>query len=118
MDRKIIHLFTGPDGKSHFEDLELHLECKVSNGKKSESLKTTGITVWEKPVSLDHDWHNAPHKQIMIMLEGDCEMEVSDSTKHRFHPGDILLVEDTTGAGHYTRALDPHSRKAIVVTLD
>jgi quercetin dioxygenase-like cupin family protein len=118
MDRKIIHLFTGADGKSHFENLDLHLECKVSNNQNSESLEATGITVWDKPISLDHDWHNAPHKQIMIMLEGDCEMEISDGTKHRFSPGDILLVEDTIGVGHYTRALSPRPRKAIVVTLD
>jgi quercetin dioxygenase-like cupin family protein len=118
MDRKITHLFTGPDGKSHFEDLELHLECKVSNGQKTESLEANGITVWEKPLSLDHTWHNAPHKQLMIMLEGDCEMEVGDGSKHHFRPGDILLVEDTAGEGHYTRALNPNSRKAIVITLD
>jgi quercetin dioxygenase-like cupin family protein len=118
MDKKIIHLYTGSDGQSHFEDLELHLECTVRKGNKSESLEATGITVWDKPVSLDHDWHNAPHKQLMIMLAGDSEMEVSDGTKHRFNPGDILLVEDTTGAGHYTRALNPRPRKAIVIQLD
>lgn len=118
MDKKIVHLYTGTDNKSHFEELDLHLECKLGKGKKSESVEATGITVWEKGPHHNDPLHNAPHRQIMIILEGHTEMEVGDGSKHQFHPGDILFVEDTKGEGHYTRSLDDGPRKSVVITLD
>lgn len=36
------------------------------------------------------------------MLRGSIEIEVSDGTRRRFAPGDLLLVTDTTGIGHVT----------------
>jgi quercetin dioxygenase-like cupin family protein len=118
MDKKITRLYTGPDGESHFEDTVLHLECQVGTGRKAESLKATGITVREKGPRQDHDWHNTPYRQFLIVLEGEVEMEVGDGSKRKFGPGDILLSEDTTGQGHITRALGNQSRKAVVVGLE
>lgn len=33
MVKKVVRLYTGTDGESHFEDTELHLECKVGIGR-------------------------------------------------------------------------------------
>ena len=42
------------------------------------------------------------------MLRGAIEVEVSDGTRRRFEPGDLVLVTDTTGRGHVTFAVgDP-----------
>jgi quercetin dioxygenase-like cupin family protein len=118
MDKKIIRLYTGPDGASHFEETVMHLECKVGTGRKAESVRATGIAVREKGPGQDHDWHNSPHRQFLIVLEGEVEMEVGDGSKHIFGPGDILLSEDTKGQGHITRALEGQARKAVVVNID
>lgn len=118
MKRKVTRLYTGPDGESHFEDIELHLECKVGVGQELKSVEPTGVTIWQNDGKRDHDWHNAPRRQFLFTLEGECEMEIGDGTKRRFGPGDILLVEDTTGRGHVTRAVNKQPRKAVVVPLD
>ena len=118
MGKKVTRLYTGPDGESHFEEIEWHAGSMAGFGQGSEYMKATGITLWENDGKHDHDWHNAPHRQFLIGLVGECEMEIGDGTKRRFGPGDILLVEDTTGRGHITRSVDKQPRKAIVVTLD
>ena len=48
-----------------------------------------------------NDWHRAPRRQYVINLCGESEIEIDDGTKRRFGPGDIFLVDDTTGRGTY-----------------
>jgi hypothetical protein len=118
MHKKVTRIITGPDGKSHFEESELTLECRLGTGPQAETIEVTGVTVWEKGPRQDHDWHNAPRRLLLIGLEGDTEMEVGDGTKHRFKAGELILAEDTTGQGHVTRALGDKGRKAVIVYLD
>ena len=117
MKKKIPRLYTGPDGKSRFEDIELQLECKLVIGGKSISVEPAGVTIIEND-GHDLDWHSAKHRRFSIVVEGDCEIEAGDGTKRRFRPGDILLVDDTTGQGHYTRTVDGQRRKGIFVSID
>jgi quercetin dioxygenase-like cupin family protein len=72
----------------------------------------------ETDPSYDYHWHPAPQRQYIIMLEGELEVEAGDGTKRLFSPGDILLVEDTTGRGHRSRTTNNEVRKTIFVTLD
>ena len=119
MERKVTRLYTGPDGESHFEDIEIPLlEQKTGSGRRSEPIKATGITFSETAGDYYIDWHNAPRRQFLITLEGKNEIEVGDGTKRQFGPGDILLAEDTTGRGHISRGLSNQSRKTIFITLD
>jgi hypothetical protein len=37
-----------------------------------------------------------------VMLRGAVEVEVSEGTRRRFGPGDLVLAADTTGRGHLT----------------
>ena len=43
MERKVTRLYTGPDGESHFEDIEVPLEDKGNRGRLSEPIKATEI---------------------------------------------------------------------------
>jgi hypothetical protein len=45
------------------------------------------------------------------------EIEIGDGTKRIFNTGDIVLVEDTTGQGHVTRAASLGSRRYIVIPI-
>jgi len=115
---KITRIFTGSEGKSFFEDLEIDLHDDGEIGMLSERIKTTGIIFRETPGNYDYDWHNAPRKQFIIMLDGEVEIEISDGTKRIFRTGDILLVEDTKGQGHKSKAVDGKPRKSLFITLD
>ena len=117
--KKITRLYTGPDGESHFEDIELPLdENPIGADIHTKPIKATEISFRES-VNVegggDHmGWHNAPRRQMYIMLGGSLEIEVGDGTKRLFKTGDVFLAEDTTGRGHLSRAIN---RRAAIVPL-
>jgi hypothetical protein len=115
---KVTRLYTGFDGESHFEDVDIPLKNEGNIGRLSESVKATGIIFRETDGDYNYDWHNAPCRQFVIMLAGQVEIEIGSGEIRCFGPGDILLAEDTTGRGHISRAEDNQPRKTIFVTLD
>lgn len=115
---KITRIYSDRDGESHFEDLHIQLQEAGEIGRLSEKLAATGIIFRENDADYDYDWHLAPQKQYIIILDGEIEIEVSDGEKRKFVGGDILLVEDTTGRGHRTRIVNNQPRRSVFVTLD
>ena len=115
---KITRLYTGTDGQSHFEDMEIPLGDYQPGEQQSEFMKTTGIVLRETSGGFDLAWHNAPRRQFVITLAGEGEITIGDGTSRRFGPGDIMLAEDVTGQGHITRGVNNQPRKSIIVTLD
>ena len=115
---EITRLYTGPDGQSHFEETEIPLEDAGEIGRLSKLFPATGIIFRQNTPDYDYDWHNAPRKQYIIMLDGEVEIEVGDGSKRRFRGGDILLAEDTDGHGHRSRIINNQPRRSIFVVLD
>ncbi len=115
---KITRLYTGVDGESHFEDIDIPLMDQGQIGRLSTLIPATGVILRETGVDYDYDWHNAPRRQFIVMLEGTVEIEVGAGTTRRFGPGDILLAEDTTGRGHRSRTVNQQVRRSIFIPLD
>ena len=115
---KITRVYTGTDGKSHFEDIEVPLKDGGKAGFMSELMKATGVVFRETDGNYNFDFHNAPRRQYVVNLEGEVEIEVGDGTKRILRSGDILLAEDTTGQGHISRAVGGKPRKSLFITLD
>ncbi|UCD10223.1 MAG: hypothetical protein JSU79_06185 [Dehalococcoidales bacterium] len=115
---KIVRIYTGEDGESHFEDIDISLDNPVDSDLRSELIKATGIIFRETGCDYDLDFHNAPRRQFMINLEGSVEIVTGDGSSRILGTGDILLAEDTTGRGHISRAVNNQSRKSVFVTLD
>jgi len=115
---QITRLYTGPDKESHFEDIEIELDYAGDIGQLSEKVKATGIIFRRTGPDYDYDWHNAPQRQYILMLDGAVDVEIGDGTVRRFSTGDILLVEDTTGRGHKSRAVNNEPRSSVFITLD
>lgn len=111
-------LFTGVDGETHFEDFDIPLTDAGSIGQLSELYPATGIIFRETAPEYDYTWHTAPRRQFIIMLDGAVDVIIGDGTTRRFGTGNILLVEDTTGRGHISRAVDNQPRRSVFVTLD
>ncbi len=70
------------------------------------------------PAGWDSPPHPAPRRQLVVMLRGLCEATTSDGEIRLFVPGDVVLLEDTSGAGHRTRVPGDESWLALVVVLD
>ena len=115
---KATRIYTGSDQKSHFEDFEIPLNDEGKIGFLSERKKASSLIFRETSGDYDYDWHNAPERQFVIVLEGSVEITVGDGTSKVFTGGQIFLAEDTEGQGHKSRAINNEPRKSIFVTLD
>lgn len=113
----ITRIYSDSNGNSHFEDLEMPLEEAGEIGLLSAPLPAKQVIFREVVPAYDYDFHNAPQRQYIILLDGEIEIETSLGDMRRFGAGEILLVEDTTGKGHKTKNLQPIRRKSIFITL-
>jgi hypothetical protein len=122
----ITRIFTGPDGLSHAEDIELNLSARGV----SDMFKATGAEFSVRPPTAganprntnatdptSSEWHTGPARQFVITLSGNSEVEVSGGVHVLAGPGHINLIEDTTGKGHVTRNFGPEDRIALTIPL-
>ena len=56
-------IYTGPDGLSHAEEIEMKL-----NGNATEMIKATGIEFSRRAPNNSKDWHVGPKRQFVITL--------------------------------------------------
>ena len=114
---KITKIYSDNNGESHFEDIEMPLKNDGEIGFLSEEIPVKGMIFRKVKPSYDYDFHNAPQKQYILLMDGEIEIETSLGEKRTFKGGDILLMEDTQGKGHKTRNLQNIERKSIFITL-
>jgi hypothetical protein len=98
----ITHLYTGPDGQTHADEFE----AKFNEKNVAMLMQFKGAELHRAKAGAVDDWHNAPRRQYVITLSGRAELEVAGGKKIPVGPGNIDLVEDTTGKGHITRVLE------------
>ncbi len=110
-------LYTGDDGHSYFEEVTVTLEDRGTIGAISEGFAVGRLMFRENEPGYDYDFHNAPARQFIILLDGEIEIETSLGEKRIFKGGDILLVEDTQGKGHRTRHTKHQKRRSVFITL-
>ena len=92
----VYRLFTGSDGESHIEEIS---PAVLQNIKITG---TMGFSVQERAPGHFMDFHPAPFRRWQVGLMGRTIIGLSDGTSHTFVPGDVRLIEDTTGKGHTT----------------
>jgi quercetin dioxygenase-like cupin family protein len=112
----INHLFTGPDGRTHAEEIEAKF---TPNGELGayKLLANGGAELRRAPPGRVADWHTAPRRQYVITLSGQGEVEVAGGKKIQLGPGSIDFVEDVTGKGHITRTIGDEDRVTIQIPL-
>ena len=114
---KITRIYSDANGDSHFEDLDISLKDAGSIGSLSDPIKVSEIIFRDVEPTYDYDFHNAPQRQYLVLLDGEIEIETSKGEIRQFKAGEILLLEDTTGKGHKTKNILPTRRKSIFITL-
>lgn len=108
----ITRIYTGEDGQSHFEDLE------ISDHPNLESLTAVSSIRFRvgEPGNFS-DWHQESRRNYIITLSGEGEIGVGDGSLRRFDRGKVMLVEDLTGQGHTTRVTSTEPRITIAIPL-
>lgn len=104
-------IYKGEDNKSHIE------EITPSHPVLKSPQVAASIFFKEFPPGTFLDWHPAPRRQIVIIISGHLEHEFRGGSKHTFGPGDVRLLEDTTGEGHRTRVVGKETVLVAVVPL-
>ena len=112
-----VRIYSDDNGDSRFEDVTIQLKDAGPIGFLSETIPANGIIFREVAASYDYDFHTAPQRQYLVLLDGEIEIETSLGEKRKFIGGDMLLLEDTTGKGHRTKNLLPIKRKSIFITI-
>jgi hypothetical protein len=113
----ITRVYADAVGESHFEEINKPLAAAGDIGFLSAPEGVENLVFRKVLPTYDYDFHRAPARQYIILLDGEIEIETSLGEKRRFKAGDTILVEDTTGKGHRTRNLLPAVRQSIFVTL-
>lgn len=115
---KIHRLYPDEHGETHWQDVDVEFGEATKAGRLSKRIPATGIIFREVPPDYDLDWHPAPRKQYIINLDAGVEITASDGEARRIGAGEVVLVEDTWGKGHLSKAVASQLRHCIFVTLD
>lgn len=110
MKAKYTRLFSGPDGESHFKDVEIEFK-ELNFAPPAPPINVSPFVPAAQcgfisvPPGWYGDWHPAPRRQYLFQLEGKMEVKTSDGDVRTLEPGDIVLMEDTVGKGHASRVV-------------
>jgi len=115
---RIHRLYVDQQGESHFENVEIQYVESTPAGRLSARLPATGIIFREVQPDYDLTWHPAPRRQYIINLDAGVQITASDGESRKIGAGEVLLVEDTWGKGHLSKALDGKLRNCIFVALE
>ena len=115
---RIHNLYTDASGESHFRDIQVEWIEETRSGKLSRRLPATGIIFRQVPPTYELDWHPAPRRQYIINLDAGARITASDGESRVIGAGEVILVEDTTGKGHLSKAVGTAIRHCIFVPVD
>jgi hypothetical protein len=101
----VTRLYTGADGRSHAEDIEVAWTPAKLRGELNESasVKVTGAQFLRWPRGFVWAGHPASKRQYVIIVSGHGSVDVVGGKNVDLVPGRVLLAEDVTGDGHTTR---------------
>ncbi|HET8629193.1 MAG TPA: hypothetical protein VFL91_17370 [Thermomicrobiales bacterium] len=114
---RYFRIYAGPDGESHFADVEVALSGSPGGSDLSALIPATGVIFRRSPAGQFLDWHPAPRRQFVVTLAGEAEVEASDGEVRHVGPGTVMLAEDTAGKGHITRGVGAAERLSLFIPL-
>jgi len=120
---KHLRLYASVDGESHVEEMQAEFDTQ----QYAPPAPAFGISAATDAsrfvfVNFPADWtsgfHKTPRRQMFVVLSGHLVGEASDGAVMDLHPGDIVLMEDTTGRGHTARTMSGTEVHAMMIHLD
>ena len=119
---RYVHLRTADNGDSEFVESELpgkdrHVIDGVPPLKIAGPYDVSRIEFVQSTAAVA-DWqhHVAPRSQWLLILSGQVAITVTNGERREFGPGDVILIEDTTGTGHLSTPLTDDFTFAMIHT--
>ncbi len=113
----ITRIYNDSNNDSRFGEFSVPLSDKGKIGLLSNEIAVKSIIFREVMADYDWEFHTAPQRQFIILLDGAIEIETSSGEKKQFNAGEIILVEDTEGKGHRIKNIIAAKRKSVFITL-
>ncbi|MGE0825258.1 MAG: hypothetical protein AB7G75_26005 [Candidatus Binatia bacterium] len=112
---KITRFVATADGGSQFVEVDIPIDHaqKDSDGhtlRLSNAYTSPNVRFVELPEGMSQTWHNAPTRQIVVVLAGTLEVGTTDGQTRQWQAGEVFLADDTTGKGHVTRTVSGPAR--------
>jgi len=107
---KITRFIATEDGGSRFTEINIPVAqaMKDADGHTlllSDSYASPNVRFAELPAGMSQTWHNAPARQIVVVLSGVLEVSTTDGQTRQWRAGEAFLADDVTGKGHLTRTV-------------
>jgi hypothetical protein len=113
---KAYHLYTGPDQKSHVRQVTLAMH-NPDDRARAMSLKFDARNVYvvaNFPGYTDRP-HNEARRQVVVFLSGTYQLDGGEGAIATLAPGDVLLADDLTGAGHTVREVSGAGGSLMII---
>ncbi len=107
----VTRFYTTADGGSTFDEFDIPLDRSTTDAwgnelRFSEAFASPTVRVYEAPPRMFQDWHNAPTRQLCIMLTGVWQIGTTDGEKRRWGPGEVFMPDTVEGRGHTSEVLE------------
>ena len=99
-------LFNGKDDVTHFRDEYFLWDTRENGNATTRLVDASRMGFLRLPEDFRSEWHPAPRKQFVMVLEGVMEVEAGDGERRTFSSGSVLKVTDTGCRGHRTNTLN------------
>ena len=115
---RIHNLYEDAKGESHFRDIEVEWVEERGVSKLSKKMPATGVIFRRTEGNYNVDWHPAPRRQYIVNLDGGVQITASDGEARIIGPGEIILVEDISGKGHLSQAVNGALRHSLFIPIE
>ena len=120
---RVTRFYTTPEGGSAFDDVDIPISLVSPDAwgnelRMSEPFASPAVRVFEAPAGAFQDWHNAPRRQLCVMMQGIWEIGTTDGEKRRWGPGEPFLPNDVEGKGHTSEVIEGPVRMVFVPLPD
>lgn len=115
----LTRLYTGSDGQTHAEvmDVQLKPHAKFDRYEISETIKVTKLEFARRSPGFVRDWHASTERTYAITLSGRAEIEVAGGQKIPLEPGRVVLLEDMKSRGHIARTVGTQDWVVVLVQV-
>lgn len=118
-----LRIYADSNGESHFKEEQLAFKRRDNAVGEGGPLVhplagVSGAMVLHLKKGALEDWHTAPRRFFLVAIQGIAEVTASDGEVRRLMPGQVMLMDDTTGKGHQTRSVGDEDHVALVVAVE
>ena len=112
---KITRFVATPDGGSRFEEIGIPISTPRQDADGhtlmlSNAYTSPGVCFVDLPEDLNQDWHQAPTRQVVVVLSGTVEVTTTAGETRRWSTGETFIAADVSGRGHQTRTVGGPAR--------